>query len=446
MRTRLPWHGFLTRAEQRAQLKTRATGNARGYHPRMSIGEPFLLGVNYWPRRKAMYWWADFDAGEVRDEFSMIRELGLTHVRIFLLWESFQPRPDHVDASAVRNLRTVCDIAADLDLKLEPTFFTGHMSGPNWAPDWLISPRPRHPDERQLVSLTRHTGSTNTIYNIYTEPFVIEAAELQLRTVCNGLREHPAIWAWSLGNEPDLFCQPPTPDAGKRWVERMARVIKSVDPDHPVLIGLHAASLDGEVGFHVDQIAEVTDISVMHGYSIYSPLARRPLDPDYVPFTCALTGALAGRPVLYEEFGLCTHCPNRSSNYHEMVLPFGKRHRQWFSSEEDGAEYYRQVLPRLHRVGALGAFAWCFGDYDPKLWDKPPCDYVIHERFFGLFRADGTPKPMALVMREFAQTRPTVQPPEKTVTLPVAADIYYRSPLTYQPQLFERFGRLENVR
>lgn len=24
------------------------------------IGENFLLGVNYWPRSKAMYWWKDF--------------------------------------------------------------------------------------------------------------------------------------------------------------------------------------------------------------------------------------------------------------------------------------------------------------------------------------------------------------------------------------------------
>ena len=35
--------------------------------------QPFVLGVNYWPRRKAMYWWSDFDAGEVRDEFEVIQ-------------------------------------------------------------------------------------------------------------------------------------------------------------------------------------------------------------------------------------------------------------------------------------------------------------------------------------------------------------------------------------
>jgi endo-1,4-beta-mannosidase len=295
------------------------------------------------------------------------------------------------------------------------------------------------------VSLTRHTGSTHSIYNIYTEPFVIEAEELQLRTVCGELRDHPAIWAWSLGNEPDLFCQPTSAEIGTRWVERMTRTIKSVDPDHPVLIGLHAASLDRDVGFHVDQIAQVTDLSVMHGYSIYSGLARGPLDPDYVPFTCALTAALAGRPVLYEEFGLCTRGIDgidEPSGYVDMVLPVGVKHRQWFSSEEEGAMYYSNVLPRLKRVGALGAFPWCFADYDPKLWDRPPCDYVIHERTFGLVRADGSLKPMAVVVQDFARTQPRVQSPEKTVVMPVAADVYYQNPSAYQPLLYERFGRL----
>ncbi len=312
----------------------------------MSIGDPFLMGVNYWPRRKAMYWWADFDGGEVAEEFAMIRDLGLTHVRLFLLWESFQPAPDRIDAKAVGNLRSVCDIAADVGLKLQPTFFTGHMSGPNWAPDWMLSDEPRPPEARPLVSLTRRTPSPRSIFNIYTEPFVIDAAELQLHTICGELRDHPAVWAWSLGNEPDLFCQPPSAQAGRDWVARMVKTIRQVDPVRPVVIGLHGVSLHADVGFRIDQIAEVTDISVMHGYSIYDRLARHPLDPDYVPFTCALTAALAGRAVLYEEFGLCTHIPNAPSSHQRVPLPFGVVLNQFFSSEEDGAEFYRKVLPR----------------------------------------------------------------------------------------------------
>jgi endo-1,4-beta-mannosidase len=66
--------------------------------------QPFILGINYFPRRKAMYWWADFDAGEVQEEFSLIREIGMTLVRIFLLWEDFQPSPDQVSISSSEKL------------------------------------------------------------------------------------------------------------------------------------------------------------------------------------------------------------------------------------------------------------------------------------------------------------------------------------------------------
>src|SRR6478735_8729590 len=134
----------------------------------MNIGDPFLFGINYWPRKKTVYWWENFDAGEVRDEFAQIRDLGITHVRFFLLWESFQPTPTTVNARSMRDLRTVCDIAAEVGLKLQPTFFTGHMSGPNWTPPWLVDPKtPRRTDERQLCSLQNWKGYDHTIFNTY---------------------------------------------------------------------------------------------------------------------------------------------------------------------------------------------------------------------------------------------------------------------------------------
>ena len=335
----------------------------------MAPDDSFLLGVNYWPRRKAMFWWSDFDAGEVREEFAMIRAIGLSYVRIFLLWESFQPNPAPASIRARSNLRTVCDIAAELGLKIQPTFFTGHMSGPNWVPPWLLCDQPRKKGDRQIVSLGSQKNGNREIHNIYTEPFVIEAEDLQLRTICNELSDHPAIWSWSLGNEPDLFCRPPDVPTGARWVEDRAAAIRLVDPHHPVLIGLHCASLDADVGFRVDQIAKVTDISVMHGYSIYHPLARLSarsgsgsihLLPDCGPWH---------RPVLYEEFGANTCWPDQPSHWKNVRAWDGTQRRIYFASEEDGAAYYASVLPELQRVGArrarfagvLGITIRCFG-------------------------------------------------------------------------------------
>jgi endo-1,4-beta-mannosidase len=408
-----------------------------------AAGQPFLLGVNYWPRRKAMYWWEDFDAGEVRDEFALIASLGLTHVRVFLLWESFQPAPDQVSPRALRHLRTACDVAADAGLRVQVTFFTGHMSGPNWAPPWLLD-RGRSPraGDRQVVTLGEPAGAASPIHDIYAMPFVVEAEDLLLRAVCTQLADHPALWAWSLGNEPDLFCRPRDAAAGRTWVRDRVATIRALDPDRPVLVGLHSADIEGDVGFRVDDIAAETDMSVMHGYSIYSGLARGPLDPDFVPFTAALTAALAGRPILYEEFGVNTGSPDGPGHWKDLVLWGGRRGHAYFASEDDAAAYLGAVLPRLVRVGCLGAFAWCFADYEPRLWSRPPCDLQVHERFFGLVRPDGSLKPGAEAIRRFAASRPLVRDPERVVELVVSPDEYYRDPPRFMAELYERFGRL----
>ncbi|QOV92224.1 glycoside hydrolase 5 family protein [Humisphaera borealis] len=409
----------------------------------MTPGQPFILGINYWPRKKSVFWWEQFDAAEVREEFAMIRDIGITHVRFFLLWESFQPTPRSVSPTAMKHLRTVCDIASELGLKLQPTFFTGHMSGPNWTPPWLVDKQtPRKKDERQLCSLQNWKGYPSSIFNTYDEPFVIEAEDLLLKTVCSALKDHPAIWGYSLGNEPDLFCKPATADIGRRWVRDRVATIREADPNHLALIGVHTASIDSDCGLRVDHIAGETDVSVMHGYSIYHPLARHALDPDYVPFVCALTAALAGRPVLFEEFGINTHWPNKPSFWQEITNHDGTTRKVFFASEEDAATYYAGVLKRLVKVGAIGAFCWCFPDYDKSIWDRPPCDFQPFERFFGLWRPDGSLKPMGQAVKDFIATRPRVQAPEKVVKLPVTADEYYRNPWEIQKKLYAEFGEI----
>jgi len=57
-----------------------------------------------------------FDLSDIQEEFEIIAELGLTLIRIFLLWESWQAAPNTVNRGALDNLEQVCDIAADLGL------------------------------------------------------------------------------------------------------------------------------------------------------------------------------------------------------------------------------------------------------------------------------------------------------------------------------------------
>ncbi|MGE5263915.1 MAG: glycoside hydrolase 5 family protein [Acidobacteriota bacterium] len=398
---------------------------------------PFVLGVNYWPRRKAMGWWSQFDAVEVREEFAVIRELGLTLVRIFLLWEDFQPAPDRVSSRALEHLGAVCDIAADLQLSLDVTFFTGHMSGPNWAPGWMLDPdKPLPPRVRQLVS--NQTAVNCGYLNPFTHPIALHAAELLLKTVVERFRDHPAIALWNLGNEPDLFAWPSGPIGGRSWVRNMTQLIRSSDSSHLVTCGLHVLSLREDNGLRVNDVFAEVDAPVMHGYPMYVEWADGPLDPDFVPFLCALTTALCGNPTLMEEFGGCTVPPGQPSTYWEWTA-YGQPRKQFMASEDDFAVYVEHVLPRLVEVGASGALLWCFADYVRELYNRPPCDQSIHERFFGLVRRDGSLKPHGEVVRRFAATRPVMTAATKHVDLDISPEMFYADPLNHAQRLYKTF-------
>ncbi|MEN6348823.1 MAG: hypothetical protein ABFD08_05405, partial [Syntrophomonas sp.] len=68
--------------------------------------------------------------------------------------------------------------------------------------------------------------------------------------------------------------------------------------------------------------------------------------------------------------------------------------------ETVAADYYRETLQFLQEVRMIGALAWCFADYSPVLWDKPPLADNCHERHFGLFRHDGSAKPAAVAFKQ----------------------------------------------
>lgn len=395
----------------------------------------FVLGVNYWPRREAVAFWRQFDAGEVRDDFALCADLGLTVVRLFLLWDDWQPRPDVVSRECLRSFEKVCDIAAGNGLGLDVTFFTGHMSGPNWPTRWLLDPRaPLSERPAALGSEFVDSGYRNP----YVDRVALSAETKLLQTVVGAFRQHPAVWMWNLGNEPDIFARPPDHLSGQQWVKRMTETIRAVDESHPVTCGLHIDSLVADNGLWINEVFGETDVAVMHGYPMYASWARQPLDPEFVPFTCALTSALCGRPTLAEEWGGCTAPRGSESVTWEWDL-CGKPHRQFMASEEALAEYVAQVLPRLQAVGSPGALLWCFADYDPSLYDRPFCNEWRHERHFGLVRPDGSLKPHAAELRRFALTHPQAEPASRVVTLDVTPEAYYQKPLENARRLYHEF-------
>jgi hypothetical protein len=79
---------------------------------------------------------------------------------------------------------------------------------------------------------------------------------------------------------------------------------------------------------------------------------------------------------------------------------------------------------------------WCYADYVPELWDLPPCNNSRHERFFGLVRADGSLKPHAKVIKEFAATKPEVKSMPDFAKFNIDPEQYYKEPL---PSILDSF-------
>ena len=196
----------------------------------------------------------------------------------------------------------------------------------------------------------------------------------------------------------------------------------------------------------VDDIGEVADEDLMHAYPLYCTVARSFLDPELVPFSCALTAGLAsrGRRPLMQEFGLCTAPPGAPGQ--TITDDFlGQPLRQYLASEEEAAAYYDAVLQGLVSTGAAGAYAWCYGDYDSRLFDRTPLATAVRERTFGLVRADGSEKPAATVFRNFRKRRDADAGAGSEVgvavprVLDVTADEYYRAPAKHFARLYAKW-------
>jgi endo-1,4-beta-mannosidase len=376
--------------------------------------------MNYWPRRRAMYMWRELDLGEVRDDMAHIASMGFDVVRVFVLMEDFLPGPRMVSTPMVERLVAVSRYAKDAGLAIVPTLIVLNMSGRIWWPAWMLDAR------GEAVSL-------------YTDAGAVESQALLVETCARALAGDDAIRAFDLANEIDDAQRPPTREAGARWASLLAGAIRRVAPGTPIQIGAHLPSLTTPNNMRVDDLGDVCDEEVMHAYPLYSEVARSFLDPELVPFSCALTTDLAGRgrPTLMQEFGLCTAPPGEAGR--TIIDDFlGRPRAQYLASEEEGAAYYGAVLDRLAQTGAAGAYAWCYGDYDAALFDRPPLATAVREGTFGLVRTDGSEKPAADVFRKFRERRDagTIDRSPVTPVLDVSADDYYRAPARHFTRLY----------
>jgi endo-1,4-beta-mannosidase len=378
-----------------------------------------------------MAWWADFDQAEVVADFARIAASGLDSVRLFLLWEQFQPAPDEPDRTMLDRLVTVVDLAGQAGLGVVPTLFTGHMSGVNWVPAWALGGSDG--DGRfRVVSAGKVTKAG--LRNWYTDPFIADAQALLAAQAASALAGHAALWAWDLGNENSNCVVPPSRSSALNWLERITSAIRVSDETALITVGLHMEDLEQDRRMGPREVSDACDLLSMHGYPIYADWVDGPTDEQLLPFLAQVTRWLGrGRDVLFSEFGLPTYRhgdPNAESTR--------RRSRSALVEERTAAAYTGRALAALQAAGCIGAMLWCYTDYDEGVWEKPPLDLAVHERSFGLWRADGSPKPSVAAVSAFVDAV-RIRGPEKPVWIDIDSEAFFREPAAELSRLYRRY-------
>jgi hypothetical protein len=214
--------------------------------------------------------------------------------------------------------------------------------------------------------------------------------------------------------------------------------IRGADAGALVTLGLHMEDLEQDRTLGPREAAEVCDFLQMHGYPGYAAWADGPTDERVLPFLARLTRWLGGgADVLFGEFGVPT--TKRGEPARERPIDaFGPA----LVEEQAAASCIDRALGALLDCGGAGAMLWCYSDYAEAIWGLPPLDLALHERSFGLWRADASPKPVVAVVEAFAKrcAAPAADGPIADSTwIDVDAAEFYRAPGSELPRLYRRY-------
>lgn len=178
-----------------------------------------ILGINYYPQNYPWQeMWTNFDSIDFQSDFQLIDSLGFNTLRVFVPFHLFGGAS--VDPEMLDRLHRLLDVAAEAQLKVIITLFDFFLGYP--MDEWSLSDR-------------------------------------HLEQVIGKIREHPALLAWDIKNEPDLDFESSGREGVIEWLQFAVRRVRRFDPDGLVTIGWSQPEL-------VDVLSDELDFLSFHFY------------------------------------------------------------------------------------------------------------------------------------------------------------------------------------
>ncbi len=348
----------------------------------------FMLGVNFWPRSSGVRMWKNFDREEIDSAFAQVKAMGMDTVRVFPLWDDFQPiyelpgcgniprstgfrhdwnvtprkNYEMVDPERMAEFDILLDLAKKHQLKVIVALLTAWMSGTLFNPMWKNG------------------------RNLFSHPYMVKYQVLYCRAFARRYANRPEIIAWEYGNEQNCVDSCDSPETAWMWLHALAAELRLNDPATPVASGMHGLVNIPDSGspWGIEEQADAVDLLTTHPYPPFTPKCFMDRMTDirsnlHATAESAYVGDLGLRPVLCEETGTL----GRS-----------------LLSEELTAAYLRLRLYSLFANGVKGCLWWCYSDFACK-HQLPYRDVQMENDGLGLTAVDGRVKPAGAEMGKF---------------------------------------------
>jgi len=250
-----------------------------------------IRGINYYPQATPWDTFGEkFDQEIIRKDFKLIKKANLNTIRIFVQYEDFGKAA--VKKEKIDKLRQLLDVAQQENLKVIVTLFDFY--GDYSVLDWTLTQR-------------------------------------HVRTIVKNFKDHDAILAWDLKNEPDLDFESRGKEDVLAWLKFIAQLIKQIDQKHALTIGW--AKIESAV-----LLKEEMDLITFHYYE------------DIKNFEVAykkLKKEIPSKTIALGEFGI--------SSYHGFWNPFGY-------SEQNQADFHKQ-MQTIFKENDIQYISWTLYDF-----------------------------------------------------------------------------------
>ena len=378
----------------------------------------FLCGSNYTPGTVTRPGWAQLDVGYVREQFTQMRETGVSHVVLTPSWFRIQPTATRIAPPMMHRIEQCLDMAAQAHIHVILSLLAiethGALAFPEWhnqadVVGWLQGRTTQPVAMTNVPAIIDGQWGTLRGANPFSTVELVRAQQLLIQTVMGYFASHPACAYWMLGAGWSRLQSQVTAPQAQQWWQRIGDTARHSAPNARLMSFIDAPSLTNAHALSLQTLVNDCDTLVVNAAmpELIDRQHRRLTAP--ARFGHEIVHALSHKPVIVALAPLCrsttqAHWRHIPWHQHQLAVPC--------LADEDAGQYVEHLLAGLHQAGAAGVI-WPEAFVQPTGADDMPLDWRTTQH--ALLNEHGQAHAMGQALARWNQPARVVQAATSTI-------------------------------